>query len=79
MTKTIEKGRIVLGDNMRAKDKKNKHVKVTIKRTITFWACSIIILYGIIFYDHYFAKNEVYAKETNANAIDVNNIENSKP
>ena len=70
MTKTIEKGRIVLGDNMRAKDKKNNHIKVTIKRAITFWACIIIILYGIILYDHYLVKNEVYAKETSVKVID---------
>ena len=63
---------------MRAKDKKNKHIKVTIKRTITFWACIIIILYGIIFYDHYFAKNEVYAKETSVNVIDVDDVEISR-
>ena len=59
---------------MRAKDKENKHVKLTIKRTIAFLAFIIIILYGIICYDNYFGKNEVYAKETHADAMDINNI-----
>lgn len=63
---------------MREKDKENKHIKVTIKRIIAFFAFIIIILYGIIVYDHYFAKKEVYAKETNADTIDINNIDVSR-
>ena len=59
---------------MRAIDKENKNIKLTIKRTIAFLAFIMIILYGVILYDHYLAKNEVLAKETNANAIDMNNI-----
>lgn len=68
MTKKDEKGRIVLGDNMKAKDKTRKHIKVTLKNLIVFLASILIILYGIIFYNYYFKRNEVYAKEVNAEA-----------
>lgn len=58
---------------MKAKDKKRKLFKFTIKRVIVFFASVIILLNGIIFYNHYFTKNEVYAKETSSNS----NLENS--
>lgn len=47
---------------MKSKDKKNKLFKLTLKRIIIFSAVAIIILYGIIFYNHYFTKIEVYAE-----------------
>lgn len=86
MTKKDEKGRIVLGDHMKAKDKTRKHIKVTLKNLIGFLASMLILLYGIIFYNYYFERNEVYAKEvseettieelkiSNAIPIDVDKI-----
>jgi len=50
---------------MIAKDKTKKHIKITIKKIIILFTSVIIILYGIIIYNHYFQKNEVYAKENN--------------
>lgn len=58
---------------MKAKDKRRKLFKLTIKRVIVFLASGIILLNGIIFYNYYFTKNEVYAKETSSNL----NLENS--
>ena len=56
---------------MKSKDKAKKHAKLTIKRMIIFSSFSIIILYSIIFYNHYLSKNEVLAKEVNS---DIDNI-----
>ena len=54
---------------MKAKDnkKKNKRLKVTVKNIIGVIAFIISILYIIIFYNFYFANNDVYAKETTSN------------
>ncbi len=52
---------------MKAKDKKRKVFKITIKRIIYFFASAIFLLYGIIFYNHYIAYDDVYAKETSIN------------
>lgn len=57
MTKIDEKGRIILGDEMKSKDK-------TLKNIILLSAFAIIILWCISTYNYYFSKNEVYAKET---------------
>lgn len=72
---------------MKSKDKKNKLFKLTIKRIIIFSASIIILLYGIIFYNHYFTKTEVFAdmqtfnsssqnqdKISDANNIDLDEI-----
>ncbi len=48
---------------MKAKDK-NKTIKITLKNIITFLAFMISLLYGIIFYNYYFGRNQVYASET---------------
>lgn len=48
---------------MRAKDKTILSNSVTIKNSIIFSVTILIILYGIIFYNHYFKTNEVYAVE----------------
>ncbi len=63
---------------MKAKDKKNKYVKLTIKRIIILFVFVIIILYGILFYNYYISKNEVYAKEVNANISNANKTEISQ-
>lgn len=90
MTKKDEKGRIVLGDYMKAKDKVKKHIKVSLKNIIIFLASIIIVLYSIIFYNYYFVDYKVYAEEvsgqlenfsiSNATPIDMNAIieENTK-
>ncbi len=57
---------------MRAKDKPKRYIKITIKNLLIFFSSIIIILYGIIFYNQYFQKNEVYAKETGI--IEINNF-----
>ena len=75
MTKRGEKDRIIVGDNMKSKDKAKKQIKLTIKRIIIFSAFSIIILYGIIFYNYYLVKNEVLAKEVNSNTDYIKKLE----
>ena len=47
---------------MKAKEKKEKKVKITIKNLIYFLIFVVFILYSIIFYDLYFSK-KVYATE----------------
>ena len=59
---------------MRAKDKKRKGAKVSLKNIISFLAFIIIVLYGVIFYNYYITKNEVYAQETNANVYNTNDL-----
>ena len=59
---------------MRAKDKKRKGAKVSLKNIISFLAFIIIVLYGVIFYNYYITKNEVYAQETNANVYNTNDV-----
>lgn len=59
---------------MRAKDKKRKGAKVSLKNIISFLAFIIIVLYGVIFYNYYITKNEVYAQETNAKAYNTNDV-----
>ena len=60
---------------MKSKDKSKKYTKLTIKRIIIFLAFSIIILYGIIFYNYYLVKNEVLAKEVNSNTDYIKKLE----
>lgn len=62
---------------MKSKDKTKKNVKISLKSIIYFLAFIISLLYLIIFYDRYFAKNKVYAKETNSNIKNVK-ISNAK-
>ncbi len=62
---------------MKSKDKTKKNVKISLKSIIYFLAFIISLLYLIIFYDRYFAKNKVYAKETNSNIENVK-ISNAK-
>lgn len=59
---------------MRAKDKKRKGAKVSLKNIISFLAFIIIVLYGVIFYNYYITKNEVYAQETNAKVDNTNDV-----
>lgn len=69
---------------MRTKEKGKKHIKITLKNVICFLAFIISVLYIVIFYDRYFIKSDVYAKETNAdqekikisnaNLIDIDKI-----
>ena len=59
---------------MRAKDKKRKVFKLSIKRIIIFFASVIILLNGIILYNHYFTKNEVWAKETSSGINELSNM-----
>lgn len=59
---------------MKSKDKAKRHIKLTLKRIIIFLAFIIIVLYCVIFYNYYFTKNEVYAKEVNS-SNNVKNIE----
>ena len=59
---------------MRAKDKKRKGAKVLLKNIISFLAFIIIVLYGVIFYNYYITKNEVYAQETNAKVDNTNDV-----
>lgn len=53
---------------MKAKDKvkrkQRNHIKITLKNIISFLAVTISLLYMVIFYNYYFGRNNVYAKET---------------
>lgn len=59
---------MIVGDNMKAKDKK-MHMKITLKNIITFLAFILSLLYMVIFYNYYFGRNSVYASETVSNEI----------
>ena len=90
MTKKDEKGKIIIGDNMKSKEKSKKHIRYTLKNIICFLFIIISILYIVIFYNFYFVRNKVYATQTvaqvenvkisNANQVDINAIidQNSK-
>ena len=56
---------------MKSKDNPKKQIRVTLKNVIYAFASCIIILYMYIFYNLYFPKSEVYAKEDNSQ---INNI-----
>ncbi len=60
---------------MRAKDKKMKFFKITLKRIIIFFIIVIILLYVIIFYNHYIGQNIV---ETSLNLDKQKQIEVSQ-
>ena len=55
---------------MKSKEKTKKHLRLNIKNLIYLFAFCIIILYMYIFYNIYFDKNKVYAKETNSESED---------
>ena len=84
MTKKGEKGKMVIGDIMKAKDKVKRRSKCTLKNLICFLFSIIILLYCIIFYNYYFSRNNVYAKEastvpqnvkiSNASEIDIDKL-----
>ena len=65
---------------MKAKDnkKKNKRLKITVKNIIGIVAFIISILYIVIFYNFYFANNDVYAKEATSSieSIEISNAKN---
>ena len=56
---------------MKSKEKTKKskklHIKITLKRVITFFTFIISLLYIAIFYNFYFARGNVYAQETTVN------------
>ena len=60
---------------MKSKDKKKRIVRITLKNIIAFCVFNISILYIVIFYNFYFSRNDVYAKETSSK---IENIKNSK-
>ena len=72
MTKKYVKGKIVLGDNMKSKDKTKKYIKITLKNIIYLFAFIIILFYLATFYNLYFVKSNVFAKQVTSN---VDNIE----
>ncbi len=69
---------------MKTKEKAKKSIKTKLKRITFFLAFTISLLCIVIFYDKYFIKNKVYAKEvgsstenvkiSNASSIDVEKI-----
>jgi beta-N-acetylglucosaminidase len=68
LTKRNKKGKILVGDSMKTKDKAKKtqktHIKITLKNIIAFLVFIISLLYIVIFYNYYFGRNNVYAAET---------------
>lgn len=63
---------------MKAKEKNKKHIKITLKSIITFLASVIILLYCVIFYNYYFAQNDVYAMEEVSSTVSNIKISNAK-
>lgn len=63
---------------MKSKDKKKKIVRITLKNIIAFCVFNISILYIVIFYNFYFSKNDVYAKETSSEIENIK-ISEAKP
>ena len=53
---------MMIGDNMKTKEKKEKKVKITVKNLIYFLVGIVFLLYAVLFYELYFSK-EVYATE----------------
>ena len=70
---------MMIGDNMKSKDKNKKKVKLTLKNFIYFLIFAVFLLYAIIFYDLYFSK-EVYATEqTSSSQTKEITISQAKP
>ncbi len=63
---------------MKSKDKTKKHIKISLKNIIYFIIFVISLLYIGIFYNIYFVKNNVFAKETVSN-VDEKKISNAEP
>lgn len=63
---------------MKSKDKTKKHIKISLKNIIYFIIFVISLLYIGIFYNLYFVKNNVLAKETVSN-VDEKKISNAEP
>ncbi len=63
---------------MKSKDKTKKHIKISLKNMIYFIIFVISLLYIGIFYNLYFVKNNVFAKETVSN-VDEKKISNAEP
>lgn len=63
---------------MKSKDKTKKHIKISLKNMIYFIIFVISLLYIGIFYNLYFIKNNVFAKETVSN-VDEKKISNAEP
>ncbi len=70
LTKKNKKGKIIIGDLMKAKEKTKKvskiHIKVTLKSIIIFFSFIISVLYVFIFYNYYFVRSSVFATETSS-------------
>ena len=63
---------------MKSKDKTKKHIKISLKNMIYFIIFVISLLYIGIFYNLYFIKNNVFAKETVSN-VNEKKISNAEP
>lgn len=63
---------------MKSKDKTKKYIKISLKNIIYFIIFVISLLYIGIFYNLYFVKNNVFAKETVSN-VDEKKISNAEP
>ena len=63
---------------MKSKDKKKRIVRITLKNIIAFCVFNISILYIVIFYNFYFSRNDVYAKETSSKIENIK-ISEAKP
>lgn len=78
LTKIDLKGKIVLGDSMKSKDKSKKHINIVAKKIAISCIFLISILCIAVFYNKHFRKNNVYATET-ATQIENIKISNAKP
>lgn len=77
LTKKYVKGKIILGDIMKSKDKTKKQIKIQIKNIICFLAFIISLFCIGVFYNLYFVKNNVFARATGTEAekIEISNAE----
>ncbi len=63
---------------MKTKERKSIHLKITLKKCITFFAFLLGIIYSIIFYNYYFTENKVYATQTTSSEATNTKISNAK-
>lgn len=63
---------------MKTKENEKRQIKISLKNIIYTMFFILIILYVLIFYNYYFVKNNVYAKETSTDLVSDIKISNAK-
>ena len=68
---------MVIGDDMKSKEKGKKHIRFTIKNIVILLVFTVFSIYLLTFYEIYFQK-QVYAKEINIEQKENIKISNAK-